>query len=238
MEERSEDFREALSNIARQARSLLQNFNDGNVQPIEQRMLNQRPRDSGAGVLSTQTPSSSQTVNNTSFRNVESTAVAAQLRNLFPTVGKRSFGSKSSNSKSVKGKKPPPKKAKKDVVHKDVVFLPSPDSRSVPTHQTRCQLENNRFVVHAFPVDKSLQEEGKPVVSHTSRFAYIEVVSPTRSWSIRIHRKSTKYIEKVLIKCRSRVVMLIRSPEVSSQLAVLINFPCHNWSATLMIHQT
>ena len=77
MEERSEDFREALSNIARHARSLLQNFNDGNVQPIEQRMLNQRPRDSGAGVLSTQTPSSSQTVNNTSFRNVESTAVAA-----------------------------------------------------------------------------------------------------------------------------------------------------------------
>lgn len=45
MEERIEDFREALSNIARQARSLLQNFNDGNVQPIEQRMLNQKPRD-------------------------------------------------------------------------------------------------------------------------------------------------------------------------------------------------
>ena len=77
MEERSEDFREALSNIARQARSLLQNFNDGNVQRIEKRMLDQRPRESG--VLSTRTPSSSQTVNenNTSFRNVESTAVAA-----------------------------------------------------------------------------------------------------------------------------------------------------------------
>ena len=87
MEERSEDFREALSNIARQARSLLQNFNDSNVQPIEQRMLEQRPRDSGN--ISARTPSSSQTnVNNS---NVESTAVAAQLRNLFPTVGKRSF---------------------------------------------------------------------------------------------------------------------------------------------------
>lgn len=159
MEERSEDFREALSNIARQARSLLQNFNDSNVQPIEQRMLDQRPRESG--ILSTRTPSSSQTVNvnNTSIRNVESTAVAAQLRNLFPTVGKRSFGGKSSNSKCVKGKKPPAKKAKKDVVHKDVVLLPSPDTKSVPTHQTRCRLENNGFVVHAFPVDKSLQEE-------------------------------------------------------------------------------
>ena len=30
---------------------------------------------------------------------------------------------------------------------------------SVPTHQTRCRLENNGFVVHAFPLDKSLQEE-------------------------------------------------------------------------------
>ena len=99
MEERSEDFQEALSNIAHQARSLLQNFNDSNVQPIEQRMLDQRPRESG--IPSTRTPSSSQTVNvnNTSIRNMESTAVAAQLRNLFPTVGKRSFGGKSSNSK-------------------------------------------------------------------------------------------------------------------------------------------
>ena len=61
MEERSEDFREALSNIARQARSLLQNFSDTNVQPIEQRMLDQRPRESG--ILSTRTQSSSQTVN-------------------------------------------------------------------------------------------------------------------------------------------------------------------------------
>ena len=45
MEERSEDFQEALSNIARQARSLLQNFNDGDVQLIEKRMLDQMPRE-------------------------------------------------------------------------------------------------------------------------------------------------------------------------------------------------
>lgn len=45
------------------------------------------------------------------------------------------------------------------MVHKDVVLLPSPDTKSVSTHQTRCRLENNGFVVHAFPVDKSLQEE-------------------------------------------------------------------------------
>ena len=61
MKERSEDFREALSNIARQERSLLQNFSDSNVQPIEQRMLDQRRRESG--ILSRRTQSSSQTVN-------------------------------------------------------------------------------------------------------------------------------------------------------------------------------
>ena len=76
-------WRKALSNIARQARSLMQNVSDSNVQPIEQRMLlDQRPRESR--ILSTRMQSSSLTVNvnNTSIRNVESTAVATQLRNL------------------------------------------------------------------------------------------------------------------------------------------------------------
>ena len=56
---------------------------------------------------------------------MESTPVSTQLRNLFPTIGKRSFGGKSSESKSSKGKRPPSKKTKKDIVHKDVVLLPS-----------------------------------------------------------------------------------------------------------------
>ena len=51
------------------------------------------------------------------------------------------------------------KKANKDVVHKDVVLLPSPDARLVPTHQMQWLMENSGFVIHAFPVDKSLQEE-------------------------------------------------------------------------------
>ena len=42
MEERSEDIREALTNIAQQARSLLQNFDNSNVDPIEQRLAGQR----------------------------------------------------------------------------------------------------------------------------------------------------------------------------------------------------
>ena len=65
-----------------------------------------------------------------------------------------SFGGKSNG-----GKKPLPKKAKKDVLHKDVVLLPSPDARLVLIHQMQWLTENSGFVIHAFPVDKSLQEE-------------------------------------------------------------------------------
>ena len=155
MEERSEDFREALTNIARQARSLLENFSKSNVQPIEQRLVSQRLRE--AGVLSRIPASATSVSSSTGNVNTTSTAVAAQLRNLFPTVGSRSSGSKSHGSRlSSKSKKPPPKKAKKtDIVHKDVVLIPTPDTKSVPTHQTRCRLENNGFVVHGFPVDRS-----------------------------------------------------------------------------------
>ena len=153
MAEGGEGFRETLSNIARQARSLLENFNDTNVQSIEQRLLQQRPLEF---VPTTRSSAPHQTIASpmTSVA-LDGKAVAAQLRNLLPTVGKRSsFGGKLN-----KAKKPPLKKTKKDIVHKDVVLLPSPDTRSLPTNQMRCRLGNNGFVIHAFPVDKSLQEE-------------------------------------------------------------------------------
>ena len=53
----------------------VKNFKESNVQPIEQRMMDQRPCESGillTCILSSQTVN----VNNTSIRNVESTAVA------------------------------------------------------------------------------------------------------------------------------------------------------------------
>ena len=158
MEERSDDIRDALTNIAQQARSLLQNFDNSNVDPIEQRLVDRR-RD--ASVLSPGIPTSgtSTSIPSNTGHNVQGlTAVSAQLRRLFPTVGNRTSGSKSFRGR--KGKQPVPKRAKKkDIVYKDLVLLPSPDTKSVPTHQTRCRLEKNGFVVHGFPVDKSLQEE-------------------------------------------------------------------------------
>ena len=76
-------------------------------------MLNQRPRDSGDGVLSTQTPPPSQTVNNTSFRNVESTAVAAQLRDLFPMLEKDHLVASRLIANLLKVRSLPPKKQRK-----------------------------------------------------------------------------------------------------------------------------
>ena len=57
IEERSKDFQEVLSNISRQARSLMQHFSDSNVQLIEQQMLDRRPCESG--ILSMRMQSSS-----------------------------------------------------------------------------------------------------------------------------------------------------------------------------------
>ena len=55
MEERSDDIRDALTSIAQQAKSLLQNFDNSNVDPIEQRLVGRR-RD--ASVLSQGIPTS------------------------------------------------------------------------------------------------------------------------------------------------------------------------------------
>lgn len=41
--------------------------------------------------------------------------------------------------------------------YKDLILLPERDTKTVPTH--RRTLENDGFVVHEFPIDKSWQEE-------------------------------------------------------------------------------
>ena len=43
-------------------------------------------------------------------------------------------------------------------MHKDLILLPTSTTRTVPTHQTRCQLENDGFVIHGCPIDKSWEE--------------------------------------------------------------------------------
>lgn len=172
MEGTDENLREALSNIARQARTLLDNLDDRNILPIERRLMNADnqvqtqniPCQRGEEVsrqtptrqtVLTVTPSPAQNVRITGGARQpgrKSTAVPAALRRSFPTLASTSGSSRSS--------KKPAKKAKKaNVVYKDVVLLPTPGTKTVPTHQTRCQLEGNGFVIHGFPVDKSWEEE-------------------------------------------------------------------------------
>ena len=50
------------------------------------------------------------------------------------------------------------KTRKSTIVYKDLILLPTATTRTVPTHQTRCQLENNGFVIHGCPIDKSWEE--------------------------------------------------------------------------------
>jgi hypothetical protein len=43
-------------------------------------------------------------------------------------------------------------------MYKDLILLPAPTTRTVPTHQTRCKLENDGFAIHGCPIDKSRDE--------------------------------------------------------------------------------
>ena len=51
------------------------------------------------------------------------------------------------------------KKKTSNVVYKDLILLSEPDTKTVPTHQSRITLENDVFVVHEFPINKSWHEE-------------------------------------------------------------------------------
>lgn len=65
------------------------------------------------------------------------------------------------------------KQEKENVVYKDVVLLPSLSTKAVLTHQTRRQLENDGFVVHRFPVEKSM-DEGELRVKIIELFPFLQ----------------------------------------------------------------
>jgi len=60
----------------------------------------------------------------------------------------------------------------------------------------------------------------KPVVLHTSRFAYIKVVSPTRPWSIRIHQSWFAYIEKKCSHIHSNRIAVGQRNKLNLNLAI------------------
>lgn len=109
------------------------------------------------------------------------------LREGFPSLSGNS-GKRMSDFKSKQGtrcKAPALVKRKTcNVVYKDLILLP--DTKTVPTHRSNITLENDGFVVHEFPIDRSWQEEessSRFLVDECADFkfakvCYGEIVSP------------------------------------------------------------
>ena len=188
------NLRDALSNLAQEARNLLDNYDDISSSAIERQLLHSTPtgnnsapvRKSSRGAIVANTVAVSSNTSNTTQHLVANRSShslnqsASSLSSLntstntsintggshshrrsedVPAALRRSFPTLASKRSSKSFRKPPEKKARKStIVYKDVILLPTATTRTVPTHQTRCQLENNGFVIHGCPIDKSWEE--------------------------------------------------------------------------------
>ena len=144
----------------RLATCLLQGYENGDVNTIENDIINplENPTNRAAGTSAVATSSRARV----SSISRPGEAVRQSLREAFPLLSGNS-GKRKSDFKSKQGirSKAPTLTKKKtcNVVYKDLILLPEPDTKTVPTHRSRITLENDGFVVHEFPIDKSLQEE-------------------------------------------------------------------------------
>lgn len=179
-------IRDALLNIARQANDILRNYRSNNINNIERVITNHGNGDTasenqeiGCTVApavargphppsnsSTRTERSQLSPNDVSSGHssgstVSQLTICDALRKTFPTFandGNRKRG-KGTCTTSKKGKEPAKKSKKQNaIIYKDIVLLPRPEEKSVPTHRTRITLENEGYVVHEFPINKSWDE--------------------------------------------------------------------------------
>ena len=65
---------------------------------------------------------------------------------------------------------------------KDLVFIPDPEDTDVPTRKKRLELEEQNFVFHEFPFDRSwlaatLQEEIRKVLPPGIEFEFLKVLT-------------------------------------------------------------
>ena len=138
---------EALANIARQANRILNQYDSGTSSEVENQLTTPSPT---AQVTSR---SANTNLSATLRSSGSSESVTQALLRSFPSLAARGSSkrrsSSASRSKSKKGK------SSVNIVHKDIVLIPAPDCKTVPTHRTRITLENDGFIVHQFPVDKS-----------------------------------------------------------------------------------
>ena len=187
------NLRNALSNLAQEARNLLDNYDDISSSAIERQLLHSTPtnniapvRESARGTNAPNTVAVSSNTSNITHHlvanrpsySLNQSASSVSSINTSPNTStntgrsrshrrsedvpaalRRSFPTLASKRSSKSFRKPPEKKTRKStIVYKDLILLPTATTRTVPTHQTRCQLENNGFVIHGCPIDKSWEE--------------------------------------------------------------------------------
>ena len=156
---------EALANIARQANRILNQYDSGTSSVVENQLTTPSPT---AQMASRSANTNSSAILRSSG---SSESVTQALLRSFPSLAARGSSkrqsSSASRSKSKKGK------SSVNIVHKDIVLIPAPDCKTVPTHRTHITLENDGFIAHQFPVDKSwdigqLKAENRKGISHSS----------------------------------------------------------------------
>ena len=179
-----ENIRDALLNIARQANDILRSYRSSNINNIERAITSQSNSDTALEELenectdgrlprepqppltfSAQSRQRSRLSPNTdevgSSSNTGQPTIRDALRRAFPTFANTGGRKRVNSSTCSKKGKEPAKKSKKQnsIVYKDIILLPRPDEKSVPTHRTRITLENQGYVVHEFPINKSWDEQ-------------------------------------------------------------------------------
>ena len=138
---------EALANIARQANRILNQYDSGTSSEVENQLMTPSPTAQMAS-RSANTNSSATLRSSGSSESV----TQALLKSLPSLVARGSSKRRSSSASHPKSKK---RKCSVNIVHEDIVLIPAPDCKTVPTHRTHITLENDGFIVHQFPVDKS-----------------------------------------------------------------------------------
>ena len=181
-----ENIRDALLNIARQANDILRSYRSSNINNIERAITSQSNSDTALEELENEctdgrlprepqppltfsaqsrqrsrlSPNTDE-VGSSSSSNTGQPTIRDALRRAFPTFANTGGRKRVNSSTCSKKGKEPAKKSKKQnsIVYKDIILLPRPDEKSVPTHRTRITLENQGYVVHEFPINKSWDEQ-------------------------------------------------------------------------------
>ena len=175
--------REELTNACRTAAEALQVL--GNVNPVG--ILNRVEGNTNRLVPSSLPNRLSNVFGGASASGSNDMNLENELADRFPTVSasrsrKRRSTASTSSLSSLRNNKKKAQRGRKgnDVVFKDLVFIPDPEETAVPTHKKRLELEEQNFVIHEFPFNRSwsaatLKEEVRKVLPTGTEFEFMKV---------------------------------------------------------------